>query len=171
VFTDNRAGTFSGGWVTGIGGTLPDGSPNDVNVWDMGVVDGGGTLSPVGSVISSDQGTDGGTSTTIAADPGFRNPSDVFVDVLAARSYPAFRQSLIIGELLPPNLSSDYHLAGSGSPAYGRGVANTQVVWGTGILGFRYTVPAPSDDIDGQTRPSGTTASPRYDAGSDQLKP
>ncbi|GAA1974470.1 hypothetical protein GCM10009798_39640 [Nocardioides panacihumi] len=171
VFNDNRAGAFSGGWVTGIGGTLPDGSANDVNVWDMGVVDGGGTLSPAGSLISSDQGTDGGTSTTIAADAGFKDPSDVFVDVLAARSYPAFRQSLIIGELLPPNLSSDYHLVGTGSPAYGRGVASTQVTWGTGLLGFRYTVSAPSDDIDGQTRPSGTATQPRYDAGSDQLKP
>ena len=39
VFWDNRAGTFSGGWVYGIGGNLPDGSPNDVNNWDMGVVD------------------------------------------------------------------------------------------------------------------------------------
>jgi hypothetical protein len=169
VFNDNRAGSFSGGWVTGIGGTLPDGSPNDVNVWDLGVVDGGGTLSPVGSVISSDQGTDGGTNTSLAADAGFVNAPDVFVDVLAARSYPAFRQSLIIGELLPPNLSSDYHLVGSGSPAYGRGVASAQVTWGTGVLGFRYTVSAPSDDIDGQPRPSGTGSQRRYDAGSDQV--
>ena len=30
VFWDNRAGSFSGGWVFGIGGNLPDGSPNDV---------------------------------------------------------------------------------------------------------------------------------------------
>jgi hypothetical protein len=171
VFSDNRAGTFTGGWVTGIGGTLPDGSANDVNVWDMGVADGGGTLTPIGSVISSDQGTDGGTNTTVADDPAFKDPSDVLVNVLASRSYPAFRQSLIIGELLPPNLASDYHLTGTASPAYGRGVANTQVTWGSGILGFRYTVTAPSDDIDGQARPAGTRAQPRYDAGSDQLTP
>ena len=29
---------FSGGYVYGIGGTLPDGTANDVNNWDMGVV-------------------------------------------------------------------------------------------------------------------------------------
>jgi len=45
------------------------------------------------------------------------------------------------------------------------------VVWGTGQLGWQYTVSAPADDIDGQTRPSGTGAQRRYEAGSDQLKP
>ena len=97
VFSDNRAGSFSGGWVTGIGGTLPDGTPNDVNNWDMGLADGSGTLSPVGSVIQSTEGTDGGTSTTVTDNPGFKDPSTVSVDVLASRTYPAFRQSLIIG--------------------------------------------------------------------------
>ena len=123
VFSDNRAGSFSGGWVTGIGGTLPDGTPNDVNNWDMGLADGSGTLSPVGSVIQSTEGTDGGTSTTVTDDPGFKDPSTVSVDVLASRTYPAFRQSLIIGELLPPTLSSDYHLSGQhrGGVRQGRG--------------------------------------------------
>jgi hypothetical protein len=171
VFNDNRAGRFSGGWVRGIGGTLPDGSTNDVNVWDLGVVDGDGLLSPVGSVVSDAQGTDGGVSTTVAADAGFKDPTDVFVDVLAARGYPAFRQALIIAELLPPNLSSDYHLAGTSSPAYGRGLASTLVTWGTGTGAFQYSVAAPPDDIDNQARPSGPGGQPRWDAGSDQLKP
>jgi len=69
------------------------------------------------------------------------------------------------------NLLGDYHLTGTSSPAFGRGVASTTVVWGTGQLGWQYTVSAPADDIDGQTRPSGTGAQRRYEAGSDQLKP
>jgi hypothetical protein len=171
VFSDNRAGAFSGGWITGIGGKLPDGTDNDVNPWDMGLADGAGTLSPVGSIIQTVQGTDGGTSTTVTDAAGFKNPSTVSVDVLASRTYPAFRQSLIIGELLPPNLSSDYHLTGSSSPAYGRGVANTQVTWGTGLLGWKVTVSAPAVDIDGNVRPSGSGTTRRYDAGSDQAVP
>lgn len=168
VFNDNRAGSFSGGWVTGIGGTLPDGSPNDVNNWDMGLADGSGTLSPVGSVVQSTQGTDVSAS-LVSDDPRFKDPSDVFVDVLASRTYPAFRQSLIIAELLPPTLASDYHLAGSTSPAYGAGRASTTVTWGTGLLGWSYSVPAPSDDLDGDKRPSGPATTPRWDAGSDQV--
>ncbi len=171
VFSDNRAGTFSGGWVTGIGGTLPDGTPNDVNSWDMGLADGSGTLSPVGSVIQSTTNVDVGTSTTVSDTPGFKDPSTVSVDVLASRTYPAFRQSLIIGELLPPTLSSDYHLTGSTSPAYGRGVASSQVAYGTGTFGWKYTVSSPVTDIDGDTRPQGPAKSKRYDAGSDQVTP
>ena len=172
VFSDNRAGSFSGGWVTGIGGTLPDGTPNDVNNWDMGLADGSGTLSPVGSVIQSTEGTDGGTSTTVTDNPGFKDPSTVSVDVLASRTYPAFRQSLIIGELLPPTLSSDYHLSGSTAPAYGKGVAGTTVQrgTGTGFTQWRYTVSAAPRDIDGDARPSPGPAR-RYDTGSDQVRP
>lgn len=168
VFNDNRAGSFSGGWVTGIGGTLPDGSTNDVNPWDLGVADGPGTLKPVGSVLQSTQGTDPSAS-VVSDDPLFKDPSDVFVDVLASRTYPAFRQSLIIAELLPPNLANDYHLTGSTSPAYGAGADSTTVIWGGGASGWRYSVAAPGDDIDGDKRPSPPARQPRWDAGSDQL--
>jgi hypothetical protein len=172
VFSDNRAGSFSGGWVTGIGGTLPDGTANNVDNWDMGLADGSGTLSPVGSVIQTTRGTDGGTSTTVTDTPGLKDPHNVSVDVLASRTYPAFRQSLIIGELLPPTLSSDYHLTGGSSAAYGRGVAGTTVARGaaTGTNQWSYTLAAPSRDIDNDDRPTpGTPA--RYDSGSDQVSP
>jgi hypothetical protein len=128
-----------------------------------------GTLSPTGSVIQTTRGTDGGTSTTVSDDPVLADPYDVSVNVLASRSYPAFRQAVIVSELLPPTLLGDYHLAGATSPARGRGLSSTTVRWGPGLLGFTYAVTAPRVDIDGQTRPSGTPA--RYDAGSDQLVP
>ncbi|WP_157557678.1 IPT/TIG domain-containing protein [Intrasporangium oryzae] len=163
VFWDNRAGSFDGGYVYGIGGTLPNGTAGGILNWDMGV-SGGGSLHPVNSVIQTTQGTDGGAATTVTDAPGLKDPFDVSVSVLASRTYPAFRQAAIIAELLPPALQGDYHLTGSTSPAYGRGAASTSVVWGTN---FTQTVTAPALDIDGQSRPSGT----RWDASSDQVKP
>jgi hypothetical protein len=170
VFWDNRAGSFAGGFVYGVGGTLPDGSDSGINNWDMGVVDSNDLLSPVSSVIQTTQGTDGGTNTTVTDTPGLKDPYDVSVNVLASRTYPAFRQSVIVAQILPPYLMGDYHLAGVTSPAYGHGVPSTTVRWGPGGAGWSYTVPAPAKDIDGDNRPSGSPAT-RYDVGSDQLTP
>ena len=50
------------------------------------------------------------------------------VNVLASRTYPAFRQARrSSAELLPPTLTGDYHLSGSTAPAYGKGAAGTTV--------------------------------------------
>ncbi len=167
VFWDNRAGTFQGGWVFGISNKLPDGSSDTVNNWDMGIVGDPGLLHPVGSVIQTTQGTDGGETTTVTDTPGLKDPYDVSVSVLASRTYPAFRQAAIVTELLPPTLLGDYHLTGTTSAAYGRGVASTTVAWGAGLFGWQQTVFAPTRDIDGQARPTLR----RYDAGSDQYLP
>ncbi|HEY3439085.1 MAG TPA: hypothetical protein VGK35_15465 [Actinotalea sp.] len=169
VFSDNRAGTFVGGYVYGIGGTLPDGTDGGIENWDMGVIDVPGTLAPLSSVIQSTTGVDVGATVTVTDAPGLKDPYDVSVNVLASRTYPAFRQAVIIAELLPPSLMGDYHLVDATSPAVGRGVASTTVRWGAGTLGWTYAVAAPPRDIDGQVRPSGTPS--RYDAGSDQLYP
>ncbi|HZC73121.1 MAG TPA: IPT/TIG domain-containing protein, partial [Jatrophihabitans sp.] len=68
VFWDNRAGTFNGGLVTGIGATLPDGSTDAIDHWDMGVADLLGTqLTPVGSIVQAPRGT----NATAGADPLF----------------------------------------------------------------------------------------------------
>ena len=171
IFNDNRAGSFVGGWVYGIGGDLPDGSANTTNNWDMGVVDvPGALLSPRNSVLQTTTGTDygaAGTTNTLAADAGFKTAYDVSVNILSFRTYPAFRQAVIVAELLPPNLMGDYHLGSTASPARGAGAASTFVRWGPGTTGFTYTVSAPTSDIDGQARPTAV----RYDAGADQFIP
>ena len=170
VFWDNRAGNFSGGYVYGIGGTLPDGTPGGTTNWDMGVTDvPGALLSPISSVIQSTTGTDGDASTTVTDNPVLAAPYDVTVNVLASRMYPAFRQAVIVAQLLPPSLMGDYHLLNATSPAWGRGAANTIVRWGPSATAWAYAATSPGADIDGQVRPSGTPA--RYDAGSDQLYP
>ncbi|WP_344115017.1 hypothetical protein [Kribbella alba] len=175
VFWDNRAGYFSGGYVYGIGGKLPDGTDNSVNTWDMGTTDvPGALLTPTYSVLQDETGVapDASNSTV---DPGFVSPYEVSVNILAVRSYPAFREAVIVAQLLPPDLMGDFHLATAtpASSARGRGAASTRVGWGsTPTTGFFYTVAAPSPDIDGQPRPTVTGIfQRRYDAGSDQMTP
>ncbi len=168
VFSDNRAGTFDGGSVTGI-------TAADANYWDLGASDGSGPLTPLSTVLQ-----DGDTSSFIdnpasagnryTTDPKFVSPYDISVNILNLRTYPAFRQAAIVSELLPPSLLGNYHLANSTSPAYGAGRASTNVAWGTGSTRVFYTVNAATPDIDGNPRPSPAPAR-RYDAGSDQLLP
>ena len=86
---------------------------------------------------------------TLSDDPALKNPFDLQVDVLSSRTYPAFRLAWITAAVLPPTLTGDYHLTGTGSPAYGRGVASKTVTWGTGFLPFSYQVAAPNNDLDG----------------------
>lgn len=172
VFWDNRAGSFSGGLVTGIGSA----GATDVNSWDMGAVGApGALLSPINSVIQTIVGTDGGTATTVGVDPLFLSPYDVSVDIQNLRANPAFRQAVIVTQTLTPSLMGDYHLAGIASSAYARGTGSVRVRWGAGVSGWVYLVAAPNRDIDGDRRPSvsvvGTTTTRRYDAGSDQVQP
>jgi len=127
-------------------------------------------------VIQTTQGTDGGIGTTVSDAPQLVSPYDVSVNILASRTYPAFRQAVIVAQILPPSLMGDYHLAGPTSPAYGTGAASTTVTWGTTtsttplVTPWTYVVNAPTPDIDGDPRPSASLPS-RYDAGSDQLVP
>jgi hypothetical protein len=170
VFWDNRAGSFSGGYVFGIGGTLPNGTANDVNNWDLGVVDvPGALLTPTRSVVQSSQGTTADPSNK-STDPLFAGSYDVSVNILASRSYPAFRQAVIVAQLLPPSLMGDYHVA-AGSSAFDTGAASVNVNWGGNLS---YTVAAPNLDIDGDVRGGFVNTPTRhrhYDAGSDQLAP
>ncbi|HEY0472645.1 MAG TPA: hypothetical protein VGD34_13295, partial [Kribbella sp.] len=172
VFWDNRAGYFSGGYVYGIGGKLPDGTVNSVNSWDMGVTDiPGAMLTPTHSVLQDETGSTPDASNSLV-DPGFVSPYEVSVNILAVRSYPAFREAVIVAQILPPDLMGDFHLATASpaSSARGLGAASTTVRWGSTPTGWSYTVPAATPDIDGQPRPTGLLAR-RFDAGSDQMTP
>jgi hypothetical protein len=170
--------------VCGIG----SGSCPDVNNWDIGVADDpAASLSPTHSVLQTTTQVQDDLTNKIGdtADPGFAATYDVDVNILASRTYPAFRQAVIVAQLLPPTLMGNYHLkaASAGapvSPAYGLGAASTDVNWGTyraptrnqpngSWTGWTYTVTAPRRDIDGQPRPGSPPHG--YDAGSDQLAP
>jgi len=167
VFWDNRAGSINGvGGVSGI-------TAADANPWDMGAADLSGLLSPINSVIQTADGTDGGSATTLSNDPLFVAPYDVAVNILPLRTYPGFRQAVIVALIVPPSLMGNYHLLNATSPAYGRGTGSVRVRWGgtPQTNAWIYTVAAPNRDIDGNNRPSGNGANRRYDAGSDQFQP
>ena len=171
VFSDNRAGTYLGGELNGIG-VLPDGFDGGIDNWDMGDADDtSAQLTNKSSVLQTTEGTDSDPSNTVTDTPGLKDPYSLSVDVLASRTYPAFREAAVVADLLPPNLMGDYHLSGTSSAAYGRGTASTQVTWGSGVLRWQYTVAAPADDIEADSRPSGPANARRWEAGSDQLKP
>ena len=170
VFWDNRAGYINAtGGVSGI-------TALDANSWDMGAADLSGVLSPINSVVQTPLGTlgtDGGSASVRSDNPVFKSPYDVAVNILALRTYPGFRQAVIVALIVPPSLMGDYHLLNTTSPAYGRGTGSVRVRWGatTQTNAWVYTVPAPNKDIDGNNRPSGNGVNARYDAGSDQFQP
>jgi hypothetical protein len=172
VFWDNRAGSFNG-VESGI-------TSADANSWDMGATDGSGPLSPINSVVQTPLGTlgtDGGSATVRSDNPVFVAPFDVAVNILQLRTYPAFRQAVIVALILPPSLLGNYHLfpptTATPNPAYGRGTGSVRVRWGatTQTNAWIYTVPAPNRDIDGDNRPSVISGTRRFDAGSDQFQP
>lgn len=153
IFWGNRAGTFVGSTVAGIGLA---GDPNPVNYWDLGVSDGSGSLSPTNSM--------GLTSSNIAPgpDPQVIATYDTTVRALPWRGNPRFVDILMVTTDATPNLLGDYHLSNSSSPAYNTGVA--------GKLVPAYQQPpsslaAPTIDIDNQSRP----AFGAYDMGADEF--
>ena len=72
-----------------------------------------GPLDPLSSVLQSTEGTTSDASNTVTDAPGLKDPYELTVNVLASRTYPAFRQAVIVAELLPPSLMGDYHLGGT----------------------------------------------------------
>jgi hypothetical protein len=171
LYHDNRAGSWDGSTITGIG-TLPNGFVGGINNWDMGTVDvpPSGvtpaplpfTLAPTSSVLQTTTGTVASGTNTVTNTPGLVAPYDLTVDIAALRTNPVFRQSLITAVLLPLQLLGDYHLTGSTAAAYNRGTRTPKPApWGT------YTVAPPTLDIDLVTRPT----SGHFDAGSDQVTP
>ena len=94
------------------------------------------------------------------------------VNILASRTYPAFRQSVIVAELLPPTLMGDYHLRRPpASSARGLGAASVPVRWGPGHR-LRRTPYRPDTRTSTATRGRRSSARlRRYDAGSDQMTP
>ena len=138
IFMDNRAGSQGAATVVGLG--LP-GDPTPVNVWDLGVADGSGQLSPTTSILSSTVGTISSPTNTINTSPAavVADPYDTVVSFDAWRTNPSFIGAILVTLDVPPTLLGDYHLAG-GSPAVDRGA--------TAAGG----VNAPKLDIDDQSR-------------------
>ncbi len=186
VFWQNKAGTFDGTTVKGIGIT----GTGTQNFWDMGSTDGSGLLEPRRTILTQPNNgqisppditptginirdTDVPITSTRTTAPWFDvisngggifvNPYSVTIDVSTLRTFPAFRQSVIVVANVPPDRQGSYHLSGGSNPAVNLGTA--RFVYG-GAIG---DVDAPTTDIDGDVRYVGTpTATTPIDAGADE---
>jgi hypothetical protein len=152
IFFDNRAGSYAGGDVTGIG-AHPGSSDVGVHNWDFGTGDGSDVSEPLpisNSIFATApwQLVGAGTLNKTNVDPLFVDPYDASVRLSPFRSNPVFIGGVVVATNLPASLH-DYHIQ-PGSPAIDAGSA-------TG---------APTTDIDTQPRPnSGGT----YDMGADEV--
>jgi hypothetical protein len=149
IFWDNRAGTWTGGGVAGIGQL---GDPNPIYHWDLGVADGVGLLAPTDSLLEVTTGTIPDVSNEVGSDPMVVDPWDVLVQVLPWRGNANFVDTLIVALETRVDLLGDFHLMG-GSPAIDIGAAS------------KGGISAPAEDIDGDVR------GPAYDAGADEVTP
>lgn len=153
IFYDNRSGSFSGSNVAGIGLA---GDPTPINYWDLGVADGSGSLSPTNSLGQTSQSASPGTNPQVVA------LYDTSVQVAPWRGLPRFVDILMVTANATPNLLGDYHLSGTGSPAYNTGAASKAVPSYQQPPG---TLPAPTTDFDNQNRP----AAGSFDMGADEF--
>jgi hypothetical protein len=155
IFFDNRAGSWTGEFVSGI--ASPEAPADDpIRSWDMGSVDAGVQLAPTYSVLRQyDPGVVPSSTNKIGVDPRVKAAFDVTATILTSRTFPYFRQAVIVAKNMPPGLQGDYHLAGPFPPANGGGT-NSQPYTGGPF-------PAPTIDYDGQNR-----VAPR-DIGADEV--
>jgi hypothetical protein len=122
----------------------------------MGSADGVGPLTPTNSVLQTTTGTTLSPTNTVGVDPQVKTPFTATVTIETSRTFPSFRQAVIVVQPVALNQMGDYHLVGTASPANGRGV-------GSRTFGG-VTVTAPRTDFDGQSR-SVTTP----EAGADEI--
>jgi hypothetical protein len=146
IFFDNRAGNWNGLYVSGI--ASPQAPATDpIRHWDLGSTDAGVTLTPTYSVLQQyDPGVTPSPTDKIGVDPRIANAFDVSATILTSRTFPSFREAVIVAKNVPPGLQGDYHLAGPFPPANGAGTGS-QPYNGGQVL-------APAIDYDGQRRAS-----------------
>ncbi len=152
IFWDNRAGTWTGSGVAGIGLA---GDPNPINNWDLGIADGSGLMTLGYSIFQQNTGTypvAAGSSNNQQIDPLVVQTFDVTISVLPWRGNPRFVNVLLVAVQLPPNQMGNYHIQAT-SPAADTGATN----W-LGIV-------SPSFDYDNGPRPTNAT----FDVGADEL--
>jgi hypothetical protein len=144
VFYDNRAGSWNGEFVSGVGSPqAPAGDP--VRRWELGSVDAGVTLTPTNSVLLQyDPGVTPSATNKVGQDPRVKSAFDVSVTILTSRTFPTFREAVIVAKNVPPQLQGDYHLVGAVSPASNSGAFGRNY---GGVL-----VLAPRTDYDGDLR-------------------
>ncbi len=147
LFWDNRAGTWDGTGVSGIG---QPGDPFAINNWDLGAADGSGVLSPKFSLLQVPYGL-ADASNLVGADPQLVQPYTTDLVILPWRGNLNFIGVDIVAAEAPIDLTGDYHI-GLNSPAIDKGASSL------------FSLLAPLFDIDGDPRPTGKG----FDIGADE---
>jgi hypothetical protein len=144
IFWDNRAGSYDGRSVTGIG------NPGDTkNLWDIGAQDDQFMGSPTNSILNESTHSVSSPTNRVLADPLFKNPYSPTVIVDARRAFGVFRQTAILDQTQSPWTTGNYELK-TGSPAIALGAASK--------LGGGVVNPAPAVDITDYARTGGIDA-------------
>jgi hypothetical protein len=142
IFWNNRAGSWNGVSVTGIG--APGAPPGEaLNLWDMGSADGTGPIEPTNSVLQTTIGTVPSPTNKVGVDPHVVSPFLTSVSIETSRTFPSFRQAVIVVQDVAGTQMGNYHLA-AGSPAANSGAPYK-------IVGNVLLIP-PRLDIDGDWR-------------------
>jgi hypothetical protein len=147
IFWDNRAGSWTGGGVSGIG---QDGDPNPINRWDLGVAGAVGLLTPRYNLLHVAYGSPNPTN-VVGSAPLFVEQYEVGVRVYPWRGNPTFIGADIVAVDLSPDLMGNYRLTAN-SPAQNMGIDSFN-----GIA-------APVLDYDGGFRPAHSV----WDMGADE---
>ncbi len=162
VFWDNRAGTWdaAAGMIRGVGSTdlLGQPDPTPINHWDMGVPGTAFQLSPTNSILQTETPPDHNDVVSSPTnkpdqDPLVTSTYDASILALPWRGNPNFIANVIVAQDVPVTIMGDYHISGTGSPAFNMGAAS------------KSGVSAPTFDIDRQARP----ALGGFDSGADEF--
>ncbi|MEZ4656130.1 MAG: right-handed parallel beta-helix repeat-containing protein [Caldilineaceae bacterium] len=171
IFYDNRAGTWDGGNIVGIGGLIwsngvqvPD--PTPANHWDMGAPGTAFQLSPTNSILQTEttNHNDVVASPTnkVDQDPAVVATFDTSVMGLPWRGNPNFVANTIVAQDVPVTIMGNYHLLNNTSPAIDMGATSKAA---PSYQQPPASIAAPAFDIDNQTRPALTG----YDSGADEF--
>ena len=149
IFWDNRAGTFAGGTVTGIGAEGDRHADQHTGTWAW--------LARPGSARPDELDRPAERRyapvhherrPTATSDPKVIDAYDTVLAFAPWRTNPNFIGAILVGADLPPKVLGDYHL-NARSPAFNLGAASKAVpVYQRPPT----TLNAPTTDIDGQVR-------------------
>jgi hypothetical protein len=148
IFWDNRAGTWTGGGVAGIG---LDGDTSPILYWDLGVTGDAGELSPTYTLMQAGDG-EGGEGNLVGQNPLVVQEYDLAIRVFPWRGAPNFIGADVVAVDLPASLLGDYHLTAD-SPANNTGIDPAVLIAEL------------NQDYDRQSRPS----QGRFEIGADEI--